>query len=315
MSWFKKAGKRRPGWLTCDVHADRVDLVHVVRGANGRPEVALCDSYRREGSETETLSRLRKEFRLEQFRCTTLLASDEYQLHQLDAPNVPEAELKTALRWKVKDVIDYPVDAAATDVIEIPGDPDAPAQARQVYVVTSRSSVVAASVQPFNDANIPLQAVDIPDLAQRNIATLFESGRQAVAVFAFYDTISLLTFSAGGELFLVRRSDITRSQLMDADAGRRNEYFERIALELQRSLDHFDRQFRYLQVEKLMLGPLPQDIGLRDYLKSNLYIPVESMDLVQVLDFPAIPELKHPERQAQCLLGIGAALREESPAR
>lgn len=315
MNWFKKKGGRRPGWLTCDVHADRVDLVHVVRNGAGRPEVALCDSYRREGSETETLARLRKEFRLEQFRCTTLLASDEYQLHQLDAPNVPEGELKTAMRWKIKDVIDYPVDAAATDVLEIPFDPEAPQQTRQVYVVTSRNAVISACVQPFNEAHIPLQAVDIPDLAQRNIAALYETGRQAVALFAFYDTVSLLTFSAGGELYLVRRSDITRSQLMDADAARRNEYFERIALELQRSLDHFDRQYRHMQVEKLMLGPLPGETGLADYLKANLYLPVENVNLADVLDFPAIPELKHPERQAQCLLGIGAALRDESGAR
>ena len=87
-----------------------------------------------------------------------------------------------------------------------------------------------------------------------------------------------------------------------------------IDLELQRSLDHFDRQYNYVPVSKLLLAPLPQTIGLQEYLAANIYVPVESIDLGTVLDFPAVPELKHPERQSQCLQTIGAALREEVAA-
>ena len=108
--------------------------------------------------------------------------------------------------------------------------------------------------------------------------------------------------------------DFSRSrlkQLLDADAERRTQNFERIALELQRSLDHFDRQYHYVPIAKLLLAPLPQEIGLQEYLASNIYVPVESIDLGTVLDFPAVPELKHPERQAQCLQTIGAALRDD----
>ena len=99
---------------------------------------------------------------------------------------------------------------------------------------------------------------------------------------------------------------------MEADAERRNQNFERIALELQRSLDHFDRQFNYVPVSKLLLAPLPEDIGLQQYLATNIYVPVETMDLAAVMDFPAVPELKQAARQAQCLAAIGAALRDET---
>jgi MSHA biogenesis protein MshI len=47
-------------------------------------------------------------------------------------------------------------------------------------------------------------------------------------------------------------------------------------------------------------------------LSENLYLPIETIDLANVMDFPAVPELKHPTRQAQCLLTIGAALRDDS---
>ena len=306
--------KRRPGWLALSLNQDPIDLVHIKRGVNNRPEITLCDSYRKEGSDAAALARLRKELKLDLFHCTTLLNTADYQLHQVDAPNVPAAEMKAAVRWRAKDLIDYPLEAATVDVLDIPTDRNAPSRNHQVYLVTARNETIGRCIQPFTDAQVPLEVIDIPDLAQRNIAALFEPEGRCVAMLALYQAEGVLTFTYGGELFLARHIEITLAQLIDSDAERRNQYFERIALELQRSLDHFDRQFRYAPATKLLLGPLPQDIGLQQYLASNIYIPVETIDLGSVMDFPDVPELKHPARQSQCFATIGAALRDEATA-
>ncbi len=310
MRWFSK-GKKQPGWLALSLDREQVDLVHVKRAAGGRPEIAMCDSYRKEDTDVATLTRLRKELKLDNYRGTTLLKSAEFQMHQVDAPSVPAAEMKTAVRWRVKDIIDYPLDGATVDVLDIPVDGNAPARNHSVYAITARNSAVEACIKPYAEAQIPLEVIDIPDLAQRNIAALFEPEGRAVAMLGFYPTEGILTFTSGGELYLSRRIEISLAQLLDADAERRTQNFERIALELQRSLDHFDRQYHYVPIAKLLLAPLPQEIGLQEYLASNIYVPVESIDLGTVLDFPAVPELKHPERQAQCLQTIGAALRDD----
>ena len=307
--FFKK--KRQPGWLALGLSQDHVDLVHVKRSANRKPEIALCDTYRREGSHAETLARLRKQLKLDQYRCTTLLKSADYQVHQFDAPNVPAAEMKTAVRWRVKDIIDYPLDAATVDVLDIPVDRNAPAHNHAVYAVTARNSVIEACVRLFNDADVPLEAIDIPDLAQRNIAALYEPEERGVAMLAFYEKEGILTFTSNGELYLARRIEVSLAQLIESDAERRNQHFERVALELQRSLDHFDRQYHYVPIAKLLLAPLPRDTGLQQYLAPNISVPVETVDLGAVMDFPEIPELRHPERQSQCLAAIGAALRGE----
>ena len=310
--FFRK--KRQPGWLALSLGQDQIDLVHVKRAPNAKPEIALCDTYRKEGSHAATLARLRKELKLNQYRCTTLLRSEEYQVHQVDAPNVPAAEMKTAARWRVKDIVDYPLDEATIDVLDIPVDRDAPARNHSIYAVTARNSVIESYVKSFGEADVPLEAIDIPDLAQRNIAALFEPAERGVAMLAFYANEGILTFTRGGELYLARRIEISLAQLIAADAERRTQYLERIALELQRSLDHFDRQYQYVTVAKLLLAPMPQDIGLQQHLAANIYVPVETIDLAAVMSFPAVPELKHPERQAQCLATIGAALRDEATA-
>lgn len=308
--WFR--GKKQPGWLAVSLRGDHIDLVHARRTANGRPEIVLCDTYRTEGSEAEALARLRKELKLDQFRCTTLLKFADYQMHNLDAPNVPAAELKNAVRWRVKDIIDYPLEQATVDVLDVPVDKNGVSRNHSVYAITARNESVERTIKPFNEAKVPLEAIDIPACAQRNIAALFEQEGRGLASLAFHEECGKLIFTSGGEVYLTRRIEITLAQIMEPDVERRNQNFERIALELQRSLDHFDRQFNYVPVSKLILAPLPEDIGLLQYLASNIYVPVEPMDLAAVLDFPAVPELKHPARQAQCLAAIGAALRDET---
>ena len=308
--WFR--GKRQPGWLAVGLHGDHIDLVHVRRSAAGRPEIVLCDTYRTEGSEADALARLRRELKLDQYRCTTLLKFADYQMHALDAPAVPAAELKNAVRWRVKDVIDYPLEQATVDVLDVPVDKNGVSRNHQVYALTTRNECVERTIKPFNEARLPLEVIDVPALAQRNIAALFEQEGRGLATLVFHAECGKLTFTSGGEIYLTRRIEIPLAQLMEADAERRNQNFERIALELQRSLDHFDRQFNYVPVSKLLLAPLPEDIGLQQYLATNIYVPVETMDLAAVMDFPAVPELKQAARQAQCLAAIGAALRDET---
>jgi len=306
MNLFAK--KRRPGWLCLNLHADRIDLSHVLVEGRPRPEILLCESFRKEGSDADTLRRLRKELNLGRYQCTTLLKTGEYQMLTVDAPNVPAAEAKNALRWSIRDLVDYPVEAAVVDGVRVPGAENA-GRGAQMLAVAARSEAVGAAVKPFNDADIDLEVIDVPELAQRNLATLFEQEGRGLAMLCFDDNGALLTFTSGGELYQARRIDVSlRDFVPGADETER---YDRMALELQRSLDHFDRQFRSVSVSRLVISPVPDGERLAEYLGANLTVPVSLLDLEQVADFPGVPELRDPLRQSQCLQMIGAALREE----
>jgi MSHA biogenesis protein MshI len=109
-----------------------------------------------------------------------------------------------------------------------------------------------------------------------------------------------------------RHTDITIEQLMALAPGAREQALERLVLELQRSIDHFDRQFSYVTLSRLLLSPLPAELGVQEYLAGNLYLPVQTFDLGDVMDFPGAPELSDTERQSFRLHMLGAALREEA---
>lgn len=310
MRWLTTK-RRQPGWLALGWHGDSIDLVHVTRGAGRKPAVGLCASFRKEGSEAVTLARLRKSLKLDRYRCTTLLPAHQYQMHYLDAPAVPPAEVKAALRWRVKDIIDYPVESATLDVLHIPAEPAAPPREPTLYVVTARSDAVAARVRPFEEARVALHALDIPDLAQRNLTVLLEREGTAAALLAFYDESGTITFTRGGELLLSRRIEVGLRELFDDDGKLREDALERAALDAQRSLDRFEYQFPHVAVAKLMLAPVPREVDLAGRLGSSLGIPVEQVDLADVIDFGAHTELERRETQSHYLPLLGAALRTD----
>ena len=240
-------------------------------------------------------------------RCATLLTAGDYQISTVEAPNVPEAELKTAMRWRMKDVIDYPVEQSVYDVLQIPSAEGA--AARWIYVVVARNELVKTCIDRFDGAKVPLSVIDIPETAQRNVAALYERDGRGVGLLYFDDAGGLLTVTSGGELYLARRFDFTASQIRQDNDGYREDLYNRILIELQRTLDNFERQYGQIVLSRLMLGPEPEQTPLAAYLQNNLGIKVAGVALDEVLEFHG----SVPDAQAQWAYFhlIGCSIRSE----
>lgn len=312
MGLFAKT-KKNPGWMAITPRLDGVYLAHVTRPSGGPPVVEAAAFYSSEGAAVpDLLQRAAREIHADRYQCTTLLGSGEYQILSVDAPNVPPEELKTAIRWRLKDMLDFHIDDATIDVVDIPVEKNAPSRSHFMYAVAARNQVVQQRQAMFGQARIPLSVIDIAEMGQRNFSVLLQPERRGLAMLSFDEQGGLLTIAYSGELYLSRRMDITLPQLRQAPEDQRNVLFDRITLELQRSLDHFERQYQFIAVSKLVLAPLGEiGTGLQSYLSSNLYIPIEVMDLEAVLDLSKVPELKAPDAKQRFFLSLGAALRHE----
>jgi len=306
MRFFKKARKNE-GWLTIAFLGDGIAAASMKRASSDKPAVALTAFY--PGNES-VLEALGKELHANKHRCSTLLGGGEYQMLALEAPNVPPEELKTAVRWRLKDMLDFHVDDATIDVLDIPVDQAAVVRSHSMFVVAARNSVIGKRQNLFAGAKIALSVIDIPEMAQRNISALLEPQGRGLAMLSFGEDGGLLTVTFQGELYLSRRIEVSLAQLRESDVERKNASFDKITLELQRSLDHFDRQFHFISVSKLVLAPTGAS-GLDEYLSSNLYTPVETLDLADVFDLGSVPALADAVQQQRFFLTLGAALRHE----
>ncbi|NML60844.1 agglutinin biogenesis protein MshI [Massilia sp. RP-1-19] len=309
MRFFKQA-KKIESWLSFSLRGDGIAAARISRVPGARPAVETCVFYAGR-PDADLLEKAGRELRAATFHCTTVLSGGEYQMLAGEAPNVPADELKTAVRWRLKDMLDFHVDDATIDVLDIPADKNATVRTNHgMFAVAARNSVIEKRQALFATAKVGLSVIDIPEMAQRNISTLVEPEGCGLAMLSFGADGGLLTVTFTGELYLSRRIDVTLEQLLDTDHDRKHASFDKITLELQRSLDHFDRQFHFISVSKLLLAPSAVT-GLEEYLSSNLYTPVQTMDLGDALDISGVPELLDKAAQQRFFFTIGAALRHE----
>lgn len=301
--------RRKSGWLSILPRSGRVVLVHSVCLPGAKPEVLLLDNYAADKGAVDALQRLRGARKLGNYACTTLIESADYALTQMEAPPVQPEERKEALRWALKDVVNFPIESACIDIIDLPSENLPAGRPAGVLVVSAAEQAVRDCVAPFVTAKVRLDVVDVPEMAQRNIAALVADENRGVVFLRVDETGMMLTLVFQGELVAVRRGEMTALQLSGDEPAQRERALERLVLELQRSLDNFDRQYSHIPISKVVVAAFPPVDGLVDALSQGTYAPVVALDLNEVLDFPRVPELKAPDVQAKYLLSIGASLR------
>ena len=245
MRFFPKS-KKTPGWLSVNIQDDGIYVAHVTRTPASRPQVGMVRFFRVDKSQASVLEKLAKAGHAEQYAWTNVLNPGEYQLLSVDSPNVPRDELKAAIRWRLKDLLDFHINDATIDVLDVPGDKNTPERKGSMYAVAAHEQFIKQRQTLFEEAGIPLSVIDIPEMAQRNISVLLEPEGRGVALLSFDARGGLLTITFDGELYLSRRFDVTLAQLLEGDAEQKNACYDRTTLELQRSFDHFDRQYQFI---------------------------------------------------------------------
>ena len=297
------------GWSAIAIGNGGVGLAQV-EFTGGMPRVVQCGFHPMPKVNSAALEKLASEYRLGRLPVTTLLATTEYQIMPVEAPNVPADELNSAIRWLIKDGLNFDVDAVTLDVIRIPSGQSREGQGQSYYAVAAPNDIIAKRTVLLEGARIPLRVIDVPEMAQRNLAALYEVAGEAVMLLIADSTGTALTVSSGGELYLSRHIAVGEYQLDDGNTYQRQLAWDALAREAQRSLEYFERQFE-LKIGKVLIS-LRSELYGREMLEEQLAIPVERVRLADVLDISAVAtRLSNPEFAASMLLLIGAALRQE----
>ncbi len=295
-----------PGWVGCVPQGTRARFAYVERRPEHRPIVHWV-AEEDWSNAASTLRQLRRQRQLTHHRLVGLLERGQYQVVPIEAPEVPREEWKQALRWQVKDLVGFAADDAAIDLFEVPQ--TGAARARLLAVAAPQVEVDRLA-RPARDAGVSIRAVDIPESALRNIGSLVEPADRAQAILHI-DAHGLLVISVGGELMQARAIELSAQQVaMAGDDPARARAFERAGLELQRTLDSFERQYSQLTMARLVVVPTPGSAALCAFLGELLYVPVEELDTGESLDLSGVPELADPAAFGPWSLAIGAALRE-----
>ena len=258
------------------------------------------------------------QYDLKQLSTNFVLAADEANIMLTDAPEVKDSELQQAMRWKLKDNSEVNIKGSVIDCISIPGQRERGRQA-MAYVVTASTDLLKSYVRVVEKSQLNLKSIDINALALRNIAHLLPEDKYGVAFLQLDPNSGSLSLSREGSLYLARDIDVGYQQIVSMgspkntslkieDSVEMQASLENIVLEVQRSLDYYERYFAQAPIQTLVLAPLPVEVlGVVEYISGQLGINVYELDLNDIL---TMNNLKLERGlQTKYLPAIGAALR------
>jgi len=237
-----------------------------------------------------------------------VLSTRDYQLLLVEAPRVDADELRSAIRWRVKDLIDFHIDDAVFDVFAVPGQHNRPRGQALMYAVAARAGRIQTLVDCVHDSSLQLQVIDIQELAMRNLAALTDHDARGTVMVQLGKSGGLLTITHQHELYMTRQLDLDTSQPGEDESS----LFEQVLLEIQRSIDYYASHFG--QPAPIGLSILPgydRTTALAEWLNDQLDQHVEVFDITRHMECERAPDHEGIDQQ---LIAIGGALRREEVA-
>jgi MSHA biogenesis protein MshI len=250
------------------------------------------------------------EHKLTKAGCRVVLGADTYQILLVEPPDVPWEELRHAIRWRLKDLISIPVDQAALEVFALPAD-GLRSNKKMVYVVACESKKIRFVIDMVREAGLELISIDIGELSLRNLALRLlppEQAERSIAVVRIRQGAGSIYIYRQGNLYLGRTFSLNyNGGLMDTLPE------EALALELQRSLDYYERQMGQAPPAAIYVcGENISQDKIGTVLKASLAPQVKWLDPAEIAHFSA--EESDDALVQQCIAALGGALRVDEAA-
>jgi MSHA biogenesis protein MshI len=143
-----------------------------------------------------------------------MLRSDQYQLLTIEAPAVPDEELRSAAGYQVKGMLKGEADDVVLDVMRLGSDPQE-ARSSQLFVVAAESRATREVLTLCDAMQWNINLIDVQETAQRNLqgALAEQSGRATAALVLSSGNSLILTIVANGLLFYSRRFSLPEQLL------------------------------------------------------------------------------------------------------
>lgn len=310
LSFLKK--KHTSGWRAGVVPGDRETALAIVKTRKGqRPLLRHCAAHPLiEIRPEHVLMPLNHTRELVNAHVSGVIRPDDYQLLQVEAPEVQPQELRSAVRWKVRDVVNFPINDAVIDVFEIP-DQSRYVQTRMVFVVAARNDAVQRVVSLIKPRVRGFDVVDIPELCMRNLSSHLPQDERGVALLAMGDTFAQLVLTRQGVLYLSRRIELGRRNDVEAGPTHFHMAFDlhALSLELQRSLDYYESHFDQPPIADLVVAAGDNRADeLAVVLSKETGLAAEAFDIQNIFD---VMDGIEPDCHWPSLIAMGAALRAD----
>ncbi len=233
----------------------------------------------------------------------------------LSVYHLMDSELTEAVRWRLNDLISLPIEDVVVDIFALPEDAYH-GRMKILYAAVASKEVINKALSFVRQIGLNNKVVDIYEMSLRNIAlNLPEMDFGTVALLRMQENQGSMLMFSHESLYLTRQIELGYSSFATGGGAFSldNEVMiDRLALDIQRSLDYYESQLGKGVANKIYILPLgDENVHFKDELETQLHAPVLHFDCREFVSFaPDVGPNIHD--QAYCLPAIGAVLRRES---
>jgi len=305
----------------------------------------------RQGSDTQEAFIARLEaLHLTGIGASVMLRPEQYHFLQIPAPAVPPEELKSAARYQIRDMVDVHLDDLTLDVL-FTGDGQQKTNPQLFVVAAKtvhvRAALDLAGEMDWPVTVIDIQETCQRNLQTALTHKAGTTGRADAALLVTDAQHALVTISVNGELYYTRRLELpegfltmvwtqaepalaeapdgytpvteyvpdyagTASGLGGASAEQTDaDRAQRLVVEVQRSLDLWDRSWSSLPLSGLRVHAGERSAELATWLSREIGQSVTAIDLGAI--FPGLAGLPDADLN-YCLPLLGLLLRDDASA-
>ena len=205
LGWLNKKKQKPQGLIGLETGPEGIALAQIERDAEGRARLIRCLFRAATPAEqAQVLKEWVQELQLQGASVNFLLHPASYQLLLLDCPDVPEDELRDAMRWRLKDLISQSLDSVVTDLIALPADAYR-GRSRMAYCAALEKQQMEQAARLLRQAGLRLQSIDITEMAFRNLGLQAGATGINLALLRLRSSEGLISVQNGVDLYMARR--------------------------------------------------------------------------------------------------------------
>lgn len=208
-------------------------------------------------------------------KCHIVLNGQQSQIVQVDKPTVPVAEINSALKWQVKDLVSISPDNMVLDYF------DGPVLAggkEKINVVCSPLNELKKIVSAVNQGNMDIASITIAEFAFANLLPIQNDACLLVCQQPNEEIVLLIIKQ--GKLYFHRRLHGFSQIANKSEDELTMTVVDSFALEIQRSSDYFERQLKQAPIKDIkVLLPIKSESFFARKLSENSHIPVSLLAL------------------------------------
>ena len=251
---------------------------------------------------TRALRPLVARHKLSNYDCNLVLGNGDYSIHLTEAPDVTPEELAEATRWRIAELITYPVEDVVVEVLALPENLKQ-FESPMVYAVVAQNSHMQRLAEAVNESRLTLKRIDIRELALRNLGLFLDPETTGFAVVHVDPDKAHVYIFRDGDLCLAHQCAFEALTGPEDLAGQ----WDALMREVQRSLEYFERQLGQSVPRAIYFGGQ----GITD----SRWVERFQSDFAprfRILNdqsrYPTTPPRKGEDTTSRCLGAIGGAL-------